>query len=77
MIFRSDVVQEDDTRLVGQCEISHPVRRVGPSDPSDLDPAVQDAYESATKATNVAFTADSKDDFVPLEAPIQRVWIYK
>ncbi|VDB86822.1 unnamed protein product [Peniophora sp. CBMAI 1063] len=64
---------EDNTRLVGQCEISHPVQQTGPPEPTGLDLGLQDAYETATTATNVAFTADSKDDFIPLDAPIHRL----
>ncbi|KZV65373.1 UPF0052-domain-containing protein [Peniophora sp. CONT] len=65
---------DDNTRLVGQCEISHPVLRTGPPKPVELDPTM-DAYETGitTTAANVGFTSDSKDDFVPLEAPIHRL----
>lgn len=79
---------DDGTRLVGQCEISHPVRR-SPSDPTisitgdaqdeeDEDPLSPiDDMRGSGKKSNVFFEASAKDDggtYERLRARIHRLY---
>ena len=82
-------LQEDGTRLVGQCEISHPIRRPsGPSitfvddekdsDEGDvIDPEDDgDLDGTINKPQNVMFEADKKDEYDPLGSRIARTCCY-
>ncbi|KAI0344242.1 UPF0052-domain-containing protein [Trametopsis cervina] len=59
---------EDGTRLVGQCEISHPIRR--PSVNDDILSPVDDLDGTVGRPQNVLFEAAKKDDYDPLGARI-------
>ncbi|KAH8101525.1 UPF0052-domain-containing protein [Cristinia sonorae] len=65
---------EDGTKLVGQCEISHPVR----SSVADLSISVEptrDALDgNVGRPANVLFESTGKDDYEPLESRISRLF---
>lgn len=65
----------DETHLVGQCEISHPVARP-PSDEDDDESSLTFDTISPTMSaqTNVLFEATSKDSYEKLRAPIRRLY---
>ncbi|EMD41382.1 hypothetical protein CERSUDRAFT_128117 [Gelatoporia subvermispora B] len=66
---------ENGERLVGQCEISHPVAAdPNNSDPSDPMSPIHDFDSTSTLRRNVMFQADAKDDFESLSARISRVF---
>ncbi|KAI0321925.1 hypothetical protein OF83DRAFT_1236643 [Amylostereum chailletii] len=67
----------DGSKLVGQCEISHPVQRSLAFD--DEESAHEDAYDDAISPTlattqNVRFQSQSKDEYEVLGAPINRLY---
>ncbi|KAH9938994.1 UPF0052-domain-containing protein [Epithele typhae] len=64
-------------RLVGQCEISHPVRdapRIDFSFESDPTSPVDPLDGTLPRARNVMFQAEEKHKFQPLSAPISRLY---
>ncbi|KAI0029064.1 UPF0052-domain-containing protein [Vararia minispora EC-137] len=68
----------DGQRLVGQCEISHPVQRGSALNPPGR--GTHDAYEDAispdlpvSQSQNVDFTADAKEEYEHIGAPIHRL----
>ena len=66
-------LQENGERLVGQCEISHPVRQhPGISISSDESPAspVDPLDGTLARSRNVLFEAEGKNQFEPLNARI-------
>lgn len=71
---------ENGVKLVGQCEISHPVRP--PQDFSitlDEEPhdhAVDDPEGSSSKPRNVLFEASGKDHYEALSAKITRMYYH-
>ncbi|KAF7796586.1 hypothetical protein EIP86_007767 [Pleurotus ostreatoroseus] len=72
---------ENGARLVGQCEISHPVRGSGvritldgaDGDGDPLSP-MDDMHETIAKPNNVLFEASKKDEYEPLDARISRLF---
>ena len=63
--------------LIGQCEISHPVRKSSFSIDNDLDDSALDLASptddlgaTLSKSKNMMFNAGSKVDFEALDAPI-------
>ena len=63
--------------LIGQCEISHPVRKSSFSIDNDLDDSAlnlasptDDLRATLSKPKNMMFNAGSKVDFEALDAPI-------
>ena len=70
-------LQENGERLVGQCEISHPVRQhPGISISSDESPAspVDPLDGTLARSRNVLFEAEGKNQFEPLNARITSEW---
>lgn len=77
-------LKEDGSRLVGQCEISHPIRRhTGPSitfdneeDSDEIDTLTSedgdDLDGTISKPQNVLFEATKKDEYDPLGSRIAR-----
>lgn len=71
------ILQQDGSRLVGQCEISHPIRRqAGVSitfdDDYNGDDSIDDLDGTINKPQNVLFEAAEKEEYEPLEAGIAR-----
>lgn len=67
--------QENGQRLVGQCEISHPVRSASiriTFDQEELLSPVDDLDGTVPKPSNVLFEAAGKDEYEPLDARISR-----
>lgn len=70
-------LQENGERLVGQCEISHPVRQApGISISSNESPAspVDPLDGTLPRSRNVLFEAEGKNHFEPLNARIISKW---
>ena len=74
--------KENGTRLVGQCEISHPVNGAGvritfedESDPR-MSPA-DDLDGTIGKPRNVLFESSKKDEYEPLDARISRTHAHR
>ncbi|KAH9949457.1 UPF0052-domain-containing protein [Amylocystis lapponica] len=68
---------ENGGRLVGQCEISHPVRSAPSiSVTDDFDaPSPVDALDGViSPGHNVLFNSDAKDNYEPLDARISRLY---
>ncbi|KAI0044878.1 UPF0052-domain-containing protein [Auriscalpium vulgare] len=66
-------------RLVGQCEISHPVQRETSVEHDERPPvsvfdAVSPTGEMLTRQRNVMFDAQGKDEYSVLDAPITRLY---
>lgn len=74
-------LQEDGTKLVGQCEISHPVRSTASGlsitvDGQDnLVSPIDDLGESVGRPNNVLFESAKKDEYEPLESRIAREFL--
>lgn len=77
------VKQNDGEKLVGQCEISHPVPSEGPSlvldaqapDEEPLESVVDDGLgEFASPRQNILFESASKGSYEALPSRIQRLW---
>ncbi|THH09981.1 hypothetical protein EW146_g8520 [Bondarzewia mesenterica] len=71
------------TKLVGQCEISHPVHQSSfgadqdsfiVTNDEDLPSATEDSNPMVAKRENVVFEADSKEEFEALDAPVSRLY---
>ncbi|TFK76650.1 UPF0052-domain-containing protein [Pluteus cervinus] len=62
-------------RLVGQCEISHPVQQpTFIADPPEPWSPVDGIGEVILPVQNVKFESSNKDEYVPLRSPIQRLF---
>lgn len=73
-------LKENGARLVGQCEISHPVHRAAVRitfegvDEDPLSP-VDDLDGTIAKPSNVLFESSKKDEYEPLDARISRTYM--
>ncbi|KAI0638853.1 UPF0052-domain-containing protein [Trametes polyzona] len=68
---------ENGERLVGQCEISHPVRqplRIDVSTESEPSSPVDPLDGTLPRSRNVQFQAEDKDHFEPLSSRISRLF---
>ena len=74
-IYRVVCAKEDGRKLVGQCEISHPVQQ----EPAPIDITVSDGCspvegmgEVISQRQNVMFEQESKGKYEALGSPISR-----